>query len=103
MATLPDPTGAACYASDGDRFAVAGGMTAPHGRRSSKVHLLEGVNGLWKTLAVELQGLRAAQSGVLIGDLLLCAGGWDDLVGKGCCKLEGLSMLPKCLRCHCFE
>ena len=87
LADLPQKLQVACYGSDGERLAVAGGLVfdSEIGRfvYQDGVIVLEGVNSTWRRAEAKLSGLKVRQAGVLLGDYLLCLGGREDEVGKG--------------------
>lgn len=77
-APLPYPLTYACYGSDGHRFVVAGGIEQQGDGTEiyhNEVLVLEGVQDRWVNSAARLNGRRAFQSGVLVGDFLICIGG----------------------------
>lgn len=85
-APLPYPLKNACYGSDGNRLVVAGGVEE-HDNGNTTYHdevlVLEGIDRHWRTSTARLQSRRAWQSGVLVGDYLLCIGGRQERVGVG--------------------
>ena len=46
--------------------------------------MLEGFGGQWRTLPVKLPQKAGFQAGLLLGDLLLCFGGWAERVRRDC-------------------
>ena len=43
--------------------------------------VLEGVTSDWATAAVNLSSARSSSAGLLLGDQLVCMGGWGEEVG----------------------
>ena len=80
LAPLPQPRGTSCHGSDGGRLVVAGGNDDNFDRQQS-VWVLEGVASGWAAAAVNLSTARDSSAGLLLGDQLVCMGGWDDEVG----------------------
>ena len=80
LAQQPLPLQQACYGSDVGRLAVAGGKDgAFHRQRNTWV--LEGPEFTWGAATVALPTVRTGSAGLLLGDQLVCVGGWEDEVG----------------------
>ena len=85
-APLPLTLKNSCYGSDGDRLVVAGGYDPANEARSSAVMALEGLDTAWRNVSAKMQHARNVPAGVLVGDTLVCLGGFD---GVGGCPLVG--------------
>ena len=80
LAQQPRPLQQACYGSDGGRLAVAGGRGGA-GFRQRNAWVLEGPEFTWGAATVALPTVRTSSAGLLLGDQLVCVGGWEDEVG----------------------
>ena len=87
---------------------MAGGFDgAFHRQRNTWV--LEGPEFTWGTATVALPAVQASSAGLLLGDQLVCMGGWEDEVGwcvelvvQGWSVPQGLSLwIGGCCCCTC--
>ena len=97
------PLYSSCYGSDKGRFAVAGGLDLA-GTSHSNVFVLDNLNSSWGSLDAELPTVQARAAGLLIGDVLLCLGGAEELVSQAnqLCMLRPNSTTALSQSCgHC--
>ena len=85
LAPLPLKLQYACFGSSGSRIVAAGGLfentTTKELEHRDSVLLLESPTANWTTVqGASLPRRKAAQAGVLVGNLLMCIGGSEDTV-----------------------
>ena len=96
--SLPYNLDYACHGSDGERLVIAGGEEDDEFLHD-EVLVLQGVNAAWHTLPDRLGAPKYKQAGVLLGDTLLCLGGWNGVSGMG--TSERLACVMLCAYCSC--
>ena len=82
LPSLPEDVSNGCYATDGEHMAVAGGWVWSRKENrfvvEDKIYLLLDMGANWTTVPGKLLTPVIGAAGVMIGDTLICIGGFID-------------------------